>query len=124
MATKRKAATKTKAKKAPTVKAVKAPKAPKVAKEPKVNTARELIEDPKFSTNAHDGEKSGAFIKRMLETNALTTQEIVEATQENFPGSKVKGSDVGFHRAKLKADGTVTQVVRIDKEGQRYTLSA
>lgn len=104
--------------------AKKAPKAPKAPKEPKINDKRNYIEEPKFNTNAHDGEKSGAFIKRMLETNALTTQEIVDAVKENFPESKVSGSDVGFHRSKLKAAGTETQVVRVDKDGGRYTLAA
>ena len=128
MTTRKKSTKKASAKKAPKAKAakstVKAVKSPKAPKEPKINDKREYIEDPKFNTNAHDGEKSGAFIKRMLETNALTTQEIVDAVKENFPESKVSGSDVGFHRSKLKSAGTETQVVRVDKDGGRYTLAA
>lgn len=125
MATKKKT-TKTKAAaKTKTVKAakIKAPKTDRVAKV-KADDKRNYIEEPKFNTNAHDGEKSGAFIKRMLETNALTTQEIVEVVKENFPNSKVSGSDVGFHRSKLKQAGVETQVVRVDKDGGRYTLAA
>lgn len=130
MTTKKKSTKKASATKAPKAKAAKSAvkavksKAPKAPKEPKVNSKRKLIEDPKFSLSARDGEKSGNFIKRLLETNALTTAEIVEAVQDNFPDSKVSGSDIGFHRSKLKAAGTETSVVRVDKEGQRYTLAA
>lgn len=128
MVTKRKTTKKASAKKITKTKAaksaVKAVKAPKAPKEPKVNDKRNYIEEPNFSLAARDEEKSGAFIKRLLETNALTTQEIVDAVKENFPESKVSGSDVGFHRSKLKQAGTETQVVRIDKDGGRYTLAA
>lgn len=122
MATKKKSkSTKPKAPKA--VKTPKAPKADKIAKV-KADDKRSYIEEPTFNTSAHDGEKSGAFIKRMLETNALTTNEIVEAVKENFPGSKCSRSDIGFYRLKLKKGGTETSVVRVDKEGGRYTLAA
>jgi hypothetical protein len=88
---------------------------------PKVDASRNYIEHPKFSTEPRDGEKSGAFIKRLVETNALTTSEIVEAVQDNFAGSKVGPADVAFHRLALKKRGVELSVVRLDKEGKRYT---
>jgi hypothetical protein len=115
------------------VKAAKTPKAPrkpkaekvvKAAKEPKVNENWIPVAEPTDINFDQDyvGEKSGAYIKRLLEANSLTTEEIVEAVKKTYPKSKVKNSDVGFHRAKLKAEGIATQVVRISKDGQRYTL--
>lgn len=111
-------------KKEKTVKVPKEPKAPKAPKEPKVPENRILLDDPKGINFGFEyvGEKSGVYIKRMLETNSLTTQEIIEAVQKQYPGSKVSQADVGFYRSKLKKDGVITQVVRVDKDGQRYTL--
>jgi hypothetical protein len=110
-------ARKTKAKKEPKLKVVKT----KVAK---VDETRNYIDEPNFSTDSRDGEKSGAFIKRMLETNALTTAEIVEATQSNFKDSKVAPADVAFHRLALKKQGVELDLVRVDKDGKRYTRNA
>ena len=106
--------------------ATKAKKEPKlkVVKTKKVDESRNYIETPNFSTDARDGEKSGAFIKRLLETNALTTAEIVQATQENFVGSKVGPADVAFHRLALKKQGVELELVRLDKDNKRYTRSA
>lgn len=115
-----------KSKKSITPKAVKSVKSVKIDKVSKLKAddKRSYIEAPNFSTTPRDGEKSGAFIKRMLETNALTTLEIVAAVKENYPGSKCSGSDVGFYRLQLKKEGIATSVVREDKEGGRYILAA
>lgn len=109
-----------------TEKKTKAKKEPKlkVVKTKKVDESRNYIENPKFSTDSRDGEKSGAFIKRMIETNALTTAEIVSAVQDNFAGSKVGPADVAFHRLALKKQGVELSLVRLDKEGNRYTRTA
>lgn len=106
-------------------KAPKAAKAPKEKKEaaPKVHENRIPVEEPKFNTNAHDGEKSGAFIRRMLETNALTNEEIAQLVQDNFAGSKATRSDVSFHRLRMKKEGLDVKLVRVDKDGNRYTLA-
>lgn len=111
------------------VKKPRAPKKEKVAKpvkEPKVPENRILLEEPNLKEinfkEDYVGEKSGAYIKRMLELNSLTNAEIIEAVQKQFPESKVGNSDIGFHRLQLKKAGTPTQVVRIDAKGQRYTL--
>jgi hypothetical protein len=113
-----------KAKKEPKLKVVKAPKEPKAPKAPKVDESRTYIEHPNFDVSAREGEKSGAFIKRLLETNALTTAEIVNAVQDNFEGSKVGPADVAFHRLDLRKQGVELDLVRLDKEGNRYTRSA
>lgn len=112
-------AKKTKAKKVQKLKVV----TPKAVKEPKATAAaknRNYIENPAFSLESRDGEKSGEFIKRLLQTEALTNDEIVAAVHENFKGLKTGLPHVAFYRALLKKQGTRLQVVRLDKEGKRY----
>lgn len=98
-------------------------KTEKAEKAPKVHANRKLI-DAAPEVPALEGEKSGAYIKRLLQEETFTTDEIVGAVKDYFPDSKVSASDVAFHRAKLKADGKEVKLVRQDKEGQRYTLIA
>lgn len=128
--------TKTKAKKSTTKKTASKAKKPavaKVAKERVVKSAktasdraeRKIVEAPaKELTRVRDGEKSGQYIRRLLETNAFTTAEIIEAVQNNFPDSKVGPADVAFHRYNMRKEGAETVVVRISKAGERYALAA
>ena len=128
--------TKTKAKKSTAKKPVSKAKKPAVAKVAKeravksVKTAsdraeRKVVEAPaKELTRVRDGEKSGVYIRRLLETNAFTTGEIIEAVHDNFPGSKVSSADVAFHRYNMRKEGAETVVVRISKTGERYALAA
>lgn len=99
-------------------------KAPTVAvetKEPKIVKGRNYIENPTFNTDARDGEKSGELTVRLLETNALTSEEIVEAVKNNFPSSKVGPAHVAFYRHRLRKAGTKLLNVKLDKDGKRYT---
>lgn len=94
------------------------------ARAPKNLENRELVEELKQVPQARDGEKSGEFIRRVLELNALTTQEVVELVTDNYPSSKVTANDVSFHRYHMKKDGVDVRVVRMDKNGNRYALKA
>lgn len=125
-ATKARTAKKVSPKLVKTEKKVKAVKEPKVKKEkePKINTQREELEAPNFNTDSQEGEKSGAYIKRMLSYDSHTTDEIVELVKENFKGTKVSNSDVSFHRWHLKKAGTPAKLIRLDKDGNRYARVA
>lgn len=93
-------------------KAVKAPKVDKLAK-------YEVLGDPDAAPVARDGEKSGAYIQRLLSLEIFTPQEIAAATCKQFKDSVAKSSDVSFHRTKLKKAGTVYRTVRILTSGER-----
>lgn len=117
---KSKAGRKPKAKKAKAaVKLVKNETKPRVKKEVE---GRNIVAEMKQLPQARDGEKSGEFIRRVLELNALTNAEIVELVSDQFKNSKASANDVAFHRYNMKKEGMDVKVVRVDKEGVRYTL--
>ena len=68
-----------------------------------------------------EGEKIGAFMQRLLLTAGLTTKELIEVGKTSFPKSKISASDIAWHRAYLKRLGTPTELVRVNKKGERYT---
>lgn len=108
-------AKKTKTEKKPKLAVVKKEKTPKVKKDANYKVLSSV--DPMPEVN--EGEKSGAYIQRLLSHEQFTAQEIADAVRENFKDSVAKTSDVSFHRTKLKAAGTVYKTVRILKDGER-----
>lgn len=69
-----------------------------------------------------NGEKIGKFLQRLLLSNKYTTAELVAYGKEFFPTSKVSPSDIGWHRAFLKRSDTPAKLVRVKKDGTRYTV--
>lgn len=60
----------------------------------------------------NDGERSGAFIRRLLLTHRYDTAMIVEAVRGSYPLSKAGPSDVAWQRGWLRKNGQEVQQVK------------
>lgn len=62
-----------------------------------------------------EGERSGAFIRRLILTHRYDTAKIVEAVRSAYPLSKAGASDVAWQRGWLRKNGQATEAVKADE---------
>lgn len=65
---------------------------------------------------SEEGEGSGAYIRRLLQMNKFTDDQILQLVHKNFSGSKAKKSDINWNRNRLAKEMTEQQADLVHEE--------